>query len=144
MNLKPNKPSLIKGGFFEDQRGRIDFINAFDLTEIKRFYFITNSSTKLFRAWQGHKIESRWFYCVKGSYKIEIIKIDNWQNPSKYLKPKTFILKSEFSEVLYVPNGYVNGLKALEENSKLMVLSNYKLGANPNDDFRFESNKWKE
>ena len=144
MNLKTtNKPVLIKGGFFEDQRGRLDFVNEFDLTLIKRFYFITNSSTNIVRSWQGHKIESRWFYCVKGSFKIKIIKIDDWQNPSENLKPITHILNSETPQVLYIPNGYVNGIKAIKEESKLMILSDYKLGANPDDDYRFESNKWK-
>ncbi|MGS0748828.1 hypothetical protein [Halpernia sp. GG3] len=47
------KPSLIKGGEFQDERGIINF-NALG---IKRIYTIENNSTEFIRAWQGHKIE---------------------------------------------------------------------------------------
>jgi hypothetical protein len=54
-----SKPILIDGGFFEDDRGRLDFVNDFDASEIKRMYFITNTMVDFFRGWQGHKIETR-------------------------------------------------------------------------------------
>jgi dTDP-4-dehydrorhamnose 3,5-epimerase len=138
-----NKPLIINGGFFEDNRGRLDFVNDFDLSEIKRMYFTTNSEVGFFRGWQGHKIESRWFYCVKGKFEVNLVKIDDWQNPSEDLLEEMFVLEASNPQVLYIPAGYVNGFSSLEENSKLMVLSNFKLGENPNDDVRYESNKWK-
>lgn len=144
MNLKTlNKPILIKGGFFEDLRGRLDFVNDFDLTQIKRFYFTSNKAIKKFRGWQGHKIESKWFFCVQGKFEVEIIKIDNWDKPSKNLIIKKYILDSNNPQVLFIPNGYVNGFSALVEKSKLMILSNYKLLENPNDEIRFKKNKWR-
>jgi dTDP-4-dehydrorhamnose 3,5-epimerase-like enzyme len=143
MKLKmQNNSIIIEGGFFEDQRGRIDFVNNFDASEIKRMYFTKNKEVNIFRGWQGHKIESRWFFCVAGKFEVKILKIDNWENPSKSLIPQTFILNEFKPQVLYVPKGYLNGFSSLEENSRLMVLSNYKLGENPDDDIRFESNKW--
>jgi dTDP-4-dehydrorhamnose 3,5-epimerase-like enzyme len=138
-----NKPLIITGGFFEDTRGRLDFVNDFDLTEIKRMYFTTNSEVGFFRGWQGHEIESRWFHCVKGKFEICLIKIDNWESPSNNLLEEIFVLKASEPQVLYIPAGYVNGFSSLEENSKLMILSNFKLGENPNDDFRYENDKWK-
>jgi len=138
-----NKPCIIKGGVFEDNRGRLDFVNDFDLGPIKRFYFTTNNSTKIFRGWQGHKIERRWFYCVKGGFEIKIVEIDDWDNPSDKLEPLEFILEENNPNILCIPKGCVNGFRALEEDSKLLVMSDYALGTLENDDFRFENNKWK-
>lgn len=137
-----NKPELIQGGFFEDERGRLDFVNGFNLDQIKRFYFSTNASVGFFRAWQGHKIESRWFYCVKGKFEVKLVEIDDWENPSNNLKPTKFILSADDSKVLFIPPGFVNGFKGIEEGSKLMILSNFEVGVNQNDDVRFESEKW--
>ncbi len=137
-----NKLSIINGGFFEDSRGRLDYVNDLDLSKIKRMYFTTNTEVGYFRGWQGHKIESRWFFCVKGSFEVKLVEIDDWDNPSDILDPKVHILEEEKPQVLYIPNGYVNGFSSLEKSSKLMILSNFNLGENTNDDVRFESNKW--
>lgn len=137
-----SKPILIDGGFFEDDRGRLDFVNDFDASEIKRMYFITNTMVDFFRGWQGHKIETRQFFCVKGRFEIKLVEIDNWANPANNIEPEVYILEEENPKVLYIPKGYLNGFKSLEKNSKLMVFSDFKLGINPNDDVRFESDKW--
>jgi len=89
-------------------------------------------------------IEKRWFFCVKGSFRVELIKIDNWENPSDNLDIETFDLIDNEPKVLYVPSGYLNGFKALEENSKMMIMSDYQLGELDDDEFRFENNKWRE
>ena len=137
-----NKSSIINGGFFEDSRGRLDYVNDLDLSKIKRMYFTTNTEVGFFRGWQGHKIESRWFFCVKGSFEVKLVEIDDWDNPSDILDPKVYILEEKKTQVLYIPKGYVNGFSSLEKSSKLMILSNFNLGENNNDDVRFESNKW--
>ena len=139
-----NKPSIIKGDFFEDNRGRLDFVNDFDLSPVKRFYFTTNLEINKFRGWQGHKIEKRWFYCVKGSFRVELIKMDNWENPSNDLRIEAYDLKEGEPKVLYVPSGYLNGFLSLEENSKMMILSDHVFGALKDDEYRFASNKWRE
>lgn len=36
-------PTIIKGDFFEAERGRLEFINSFKLDNVKRIYFIENS-----------------------------------------------------------------------------------------------------
>lgn len=137
-----NSPILYEGGFFEDHRGRLDFLNNFDASEIRRIYFTKNKELNSFRGWQGHKVESRWFFCVKGKFEVKLVEIDDWENPSNNLNVKIYILEEENPKVLQIPEGYVNGFSALEENSKLMIMSNFRLGENPNDDVRFESNKW--
>lgn len=136
------EPKLIDGGFFEDERGRLDFVNAFDATKIKRIYFTTNTELNYFRAWQGHKIEKRWFYCVKGSFEVKLIKIDSWDLPSENLMPKTFILEEFKPQILYIPPGFANGFSALKKDSKMMIMSDYLLGEVEGDDYRFENNKW--
>jgi hypothetical protein len=47
-----------------------------------------------------------------------------------------YILKSETLDVLQVPAGYVSSIQALEEKSKLVVMSDYHLG-DLNDEFRY-------
>ena len=137
-----NKSSIINGGFSEDFRGRLDYINDFDLSKIKRMYFTTNAEVGFFRGWQGHKIESRWFFCIKGRFEVKLVEIDDWDNPSAILEPKVYILEEKKPQVLYIPNGYINGFSSLEKSSKLMILSNFNLGENPNDEVRFEGTKW--
>ncbi len=138
-------PKLIKGGIHNDSRGQIDFVNDLDLTAVKRMYFTTNANTSIIRAWQGHKIESRWFICVRGSFKVQLVEIDNWENPSNNCKKTEYTLTENKPEVLYIPKGFLNGFQAIEDNSKLMILSNYKLNVNPNDNYRFDLTKfnWK-
>ena len=111
-------PKLIKGGSHTDQRGRLDFINDFNLSNIKRMYFATYYSTDVIRAWQGHKVESRWFFCAQGAFTVKLVAIDNWEKPSEDLEVFTFKLDEETPQVLYIPNGYVNGFKATKEQSK--------------------------
>ena len=135
-------PKIIFGGNYTDNRGKLEFFNEFDLSPIKRMYFTTHFDANVIRAWQGHVIESRWFCCVNGSFLIKLVKIDNWKKPSHKLKVYEYILKADNQEVLYVPNGFANGFKALENNSKFMILSNYGFNEIENDQFRFNQNKW--
>ena len=136
------KPYIIKGENYTDERGGLDFYNDFDMSQIKRVYFTIHKDKEVIRAWQGHKIESRWFCSVKGSFLVKLIEIDNWGNPSNELKVIKYKLTSEKQEILYIPSGYVNGFKALQTDSKLMIMSNYGLNEVENDEFRFDKNKW--
>jgi dTDP-4-dehydrorhamnose 3,5-epimerase len=140
--MDKNCPYIIKGGKFNDYRGKLDFFNDFDMSKIKRIYFTTHHNTKLVRAWQGHKVQSRWFCTVNGSFIIKLVKIDNWENPSDKLKVLKYVLRERKPEILFIPNGYVNGFKALEDNSKLLIMSNYHLTKNKNEEVRYDKNKW--
>ena len=133
------EPSLISGNCHKDSRGLLFYNNDFDLTNIKRMYVIENSTVDLIRAWQGHKIEQRWFSAVQGRFKIQLIAIDNWEKPKDSLPRLEYILKSETLDILHVPSGYVSSIQALEEKSKLLVMSDYHLGE-INDDFRYQMN----
>ena len=54
-------PKIIKGENHNDSRGILFYNNDFDASAIKRLYVIDNQKTNFIRAWQGHKIEQRWF-----------------------------------------------------------------------------------
>ena len=47
-----------------------------------------------------------------------MIEIDNWENPSDELKVLEYKLTAEKQEILYIPNGYVNGFKAIQGRFK--------------------------
>jgi dTDP-4-dehydrorhamnose 3,5-epimerase-like enzyme len=130
------KPSLISGNCHKDPRGLLFYNNDFDLTNLKRMYIIENSSKDVIRAWQGHKIEQRWFSAVLGSFKIQLIAVDNWDKPSLTLPKIAFILDSETLDILHIPSGYISSIQALEEKSKLVVMADYHLGE-LNDEFRY-------
>lgn len=130
-------PKIIKGNSFNDERGNIIFNNEFNATAVKRIYFIENHSLGFIRGWQGHQIEQRWFMSVKGSFEIKAIKIDNWEHPSKDLKVLNYQINSENSEVLHIPSGYITSIQALEEGSKLMSMSDYRMGE-LQDEYRFD------
>ena len=135
-------PFIISGGKYQDSRGSISFVNDFKFEEVKRFYIIEHQDTSVIRAWQGHKAEKKYFYVVKGSFEIKAIKPDNWENPSKDLVAETFRLNENESNILCLPQGFINGFKALEENSKLMVFSNMENEESGNDLIRFPSDYW--
>ena len=132
-------PTLIKGAIHNDERGNVFYNNDFDASIIKRVYYIENENTSIIRAWQGHKIEQRWFSVIKGSFKILLIQIENWEVPTQDLKPLEFILNSITLDVLHIPNGYVSSIQALEESSKLLVMADYLLGE-LKDEYKYPQN----
>ena len=127
---------LVIGNRFADSRGVLAYNNDFDASAVKRIYFIENVDTNFVRAWQGHKIEQRWFTAVSGSFEIRIIAIDDWDSPSVDLKQEVFTLVPDNLNVLQIPSGHIFSIQALEENSKLMVMADYLMGEN-NDEQRF-------
>ncbi|WP_437396054.1 dTDP-4-dehydrorhamnose 3,5-epimerase family protein [Flagellimonas lutimaris] len=139
-----DEPYEIIGGTHKDQRGKIDFVNGFDLSGIKRNYIITHSKRGVVRAWQAHKIEAKWFFCLTGSFLVKLIKIDDWHNPSNKLRALCYELSEDNSKTLYIPPGYANGFVSLEDNSKLLIFSDYRLNELKDDDLRFPMDKWDE
>lgn len=130
------KPTLISGNCHQDQRGQLFYNNDFDASSIKRMYVIENHPVDFIRAWQGHKIEQRWFSAVQGRFKIQLIAIDNWEKPSETLPRLDYILESARLDVLHIPAGYVSSIQALEEKSKLVVMADSHLGE-ISDEFRY-------
>lgn len=125
-------PKLIKGESHCDERGTIDFYNCFNMEEVRRFYCI-KQSTSIIRAWRGHQIEQRWFYVSKGCFEVKLIKIDNWESPSRALVPLVFTLSVGENSILHVPKGYASSLEALVDDSELIIFADYEIGHAKND-----------
>lgn len=130
-------PAITKGGSHTDSRGTLFYNNDFDVSAIKRMYVIENHTTDFVRAWQGHKLEQRWFSVMKGSFRIQLIAIDHWDNPSTNLERLTFVVDSEKLDVLHIPSGYISSIQSLEQGSKLLVMADYLLGE-IKDEYRFD------
>lgn len=130
------QPKLLKGNNHKDQRGTLTFNNYFDMAQIKRVYTIENESVDFIRAWQGHKIEQRWFSAIVGIFLIKTIEIDNWENPDKNLKASEFILNSEKFDILHIPKGFITSIQAMQPYSKLLIFSDFELNGT-SDDYRF-------
>lgn len=132
----------IKGNVFKDERGSLKFFNTFDMGEIIRMYEIAPIDIEITRGWQAHRDETKWFYCSQGSFQINVVEIDDFQNPSSKLVPKAFCLTGEEPMILEVIGGSATAIKATETGSKLTVFSNFTLEESKNDDFRFDIKTW--
>lgn len=127
---------LLEGKKHIDERGLITYNNDFDASKIKRIYTVENISTEFIRGWQGHKVEQRWFACMKGSFEISVIHLDDFTNPSKKLTVQKYQLKDDVLSYLHIPSGCITAIQSKEKDSKLLVLADYKLGE-INDEYRY-------
>lgn len=134
--------SIIRGCIFTDQRGGLRFFNEFDMKEVVRFYQISPASPDVFRAWQGHKREKKWFYCLSGSFVVYLVKLDNFESPSAALLPEMIVLSTTEPAVLKVPGGYASAIKSTQLGSELMVFSNFELEESKKDDYRYVPDYW--
>jgi len=130
---------IFEGNRYEDVRGVITYNNEFDFSKIKRLYTIENHSVEFVRGWQGHKIEQRWFACIKGSFEISVIEVDDFMQPSKDLTIQKYLLKEDILTYLHIPAGFITAIRSESVGSKLLVLADYKLGE-INDEYRFDLN----
>lgn len=126
---------IIKGGIAKDHRGQIRFVNDFDMSLVKRFYIIKNQDTELIRGWRAHRMEQRWFYVVSGSFELSLVKIDDWDRPSKNLEVEKKHIKADDQQVVHVPIGFGTAFKALEAGSELLVFADYGIENAKNDDY---------
>ena len=133
---------LIQGEIFQDFRGKISSLNDFRFDDVQRLYFIHHPDKEVIRGWHGHQFEKKWFYCVKGSFTLAFVKIDDWNNPSKELTPEIFNLTEKNSQIICLPEGYANCLKAGEDDSILLVLSEKILSEALNDSWRYDNSLW--
>lgn len=120
---------IIKGNTHVDQRGKVRFVNDFNMSKVIRMYSIQPKENTI-RAWQGHHRETKWFFVAKGSFIIQTVKID------QPYQRNHFTMHDGESKVLKIPGGYYNGFKASEKDSVLMVFSNFDLKQSQEDDHR--------
>ncbi|BFN37895.1 WxcM-like domain-containing protein [Fidelibacter multiformis] len=135
-------PKLIIGNIHQDRRGILVFNNEFDLSPIKRMYIIKHPDDSVIRAWQGHLKEHKYFMCIKGKFVIVWKDISNYPNINDKDLTDYKILRKDDQLVLSIPPGFANGMKALENNSELLVFSNFTLNESGTDNFRFDKDLW--
>lgn len=139
-----SKIKVVKGEIHIDRRGKIASLNNFRFDGVNRVYFITHPNIEVIRGWHGHKLEKKWFYCVRGAFTIGLVEIDDWDNPSKSLKPTLHLISDKDSQIICIPEGYASCIKAEIPNSTLMVLSGKTMEdaqATP-DSYRWDPNYW--
>lgn len=135
-------PTIINGGLSVDDRGQVSFVNDFNFENVKRFYQVSNHKQGFVRAWHGHKNEAKYVYVSKGDALIGAVKIDNFDNPSKDLEVKKFILSSKKPSILFIPTGYANGFMSLNEDTIIQFFSTSTLQDSLNDDYRYNARFW--
>ena len=133
------KPSIIKGNVFKDNRGFVSFNNSFDLTQVKRMYCIENSLVQKTRGWKGHKIEHRWFIASEGEFLIEVVDLNYFKN-HKTASIFKFNINFKTFDVLQVPPGFATRITSLINNSKLFCFSNFLINDSENE-VRFDLNR---
>ncbi len=136
-----SQPELIDGEIFTDERGSVSALNSFVLGEQKRLYVI-DQNPNITRNWNGHKDEKKWFFCLSGKAKIGLVKVDNWQNPSKNLQVFCYLLSGKKSQILCVPKGYANCIKTEGEHATILVLSEKTITEALSEQIKYPPQTW--
>ena len=126
---------IISGGLSVDDRGSVTFVNDFNFSDVKRFYVVENHRAGFIRAWHGHEKEGKYVFVVKGTALIGTVDM-NSESPKKY------ILSDRSPKILYIPPGYANGFKTLEEDTRIIFYSTSTLQDSLGDDIRFPFDRW--
>ena len=138
-------PKIIQGGNFVDDRGRIKFANDFDMTDVKRFYTVSNHTRGFIRAWHYHKKEAKYVVCTRGSMKVAIVKpfeIDYVPPSGCREEIHIHYLSEGDGKVFYVPAGYANGFQSLTDDAELTFYSTSTVEESKGDDIRYDWDYW--
>lgn len=138
------KLKKIEGDLNVDDRGQVRYVNNFDFKGVKRFYQVENHQVDVIRAFHGHLKEAKFVYVSKGSIILCAVPLDNVENPDKKTPVERFILSAKKPTVVYIPPGYANGFKALENDSIVIFFSTANMSETQNDDYRFPHDYWGE
>ena len=79
---------------------------------------------------------------MKGGFEISVIQVDDFESPSKDLEAQKYNLDEGELTYLYVPSGCITAIKATSQDSKLLVLADYRLGE-INDEYRYSLDYFK-
>lgn len=126
---------IIEGERFIDLRGVVEYFNAFNMRGIVRMYKI-QPSKGVIRAWQGHKLEQKWFYPISGCMEVKVARVNDWSNPQTIHSVSKYQLEAGKPQILHIPGGTINGFRALEENSVMIVFSDFTIEGSHNDVIR--------
>ena len=135
-------PKLIEGLQGVDDRGSVSFVNGFSFQGVKRFYVVENHTAGFVRAWHAHRLEAKWVTVVQGAALVAVVRVDNWESPSKSLMPTRQVISTQRPAVFYIPPGYANGFMSLTPNARIMFFSTATVEESQADDFRYDSRWW--
>ncbi len=136
------EPKLITGNRIFDNRGSVRFNNNLIFKDVKRFYTVHNYQKNFIRAWHGHFKEEKFIGCIKGTFQISAVKIENKKKPNKKSKIFTYYLNQSNNDFVYIPKGFANGSMSLEDNSELLIFSTSTIQDSLKDDYRFSPKYW--
>lgn len=131
-------PHIIKGDLFKDNRGKLFSCNEFTMSNVKRLYVIENFDSNYIRGWKGHKIETRWFFAIRGSIIINTILISDLENSHPSPELKTFILNEDNLNVLEVPPGFATSIKQYSNGDRICVFADYEIGVSGDENLRWD------
>ena len=86
--------------------------------------------------------EAKYVYIAKGSAIIAIVKMTSTNDPDKNGKVERLILSDKSPSILYIPAGYANGFKVLEEGTIILFFSTSTFDETKKDDYRFPYDYW--
>lgn len=134
-----NIPQLLQGGSHTDHRGCISFVNGFDMSGIDRFYTLALPRAGITRAWQGHRMEAKYYFPVQGRWRLAWVYMDK-DIPIAEWKPEVVELHSSENKMLYLPPGYASGIQTLEDHGIMLGFS--VPGPEPEDILRWDARMW--
>lgn len=132
---------VLEGGIFTDHRGTLTYLDVEPLG-VRRHYFIRNADTTVIRGWHGHQHERKWFQCVKGAFRLAFVRPDDWDSPSPDLPAEVFELSDRREQMVCLPKGYANCIRAVEPDSILMVWSDKYIDEAHADSWRWPAQMW--
>lgn len=136
------RPRLIDGAMFVDDRGFVGAVNAFDLAGLRRFYVVGNHAAGFVRAWHAHRRERKYVTVVAGTALVCTVKIDDWERPARDLAIERHVMLAARPAVLGIPGGYAHGTMTLTADTRLVFFSDCSLEESLQDDVRYEARYW--
>jgi hypothetical protein len=133
---------LILGGLHRDVRGTLQHVNGFSLAQVDRFYAITPALPGEVRGWVGHQLEWKWFFAVRGAFRLGAVQPSNWACPVTGEAVQSFVLDAEAPAVLEVPPAHFTACCALAPGSILLVFSSGRIKGAATDDHRLPPDFW--
>jgi dTDP-4-dehydrorhamnose 3,5-epimerase-like enzyme len=125
----------VHGDVAVDDRGRIGFVNGFDVRQARRLFILSNHQPSFVRAWHGHRRMATYVSAISGAALVAAVAIDDWQAPSREAPIHRSVLSERKPAVLVIPPGYANGIETLRADTRLLVFTSLGLeeGADDND-----------
>lgn len=136
------KVKIVEGEIFTDYRGLISSLNGFDFEGVERFYFIHHPDESIVRGWHAHQFREEVVLLRERGFTIGLVEIDDWEHPSENLKAEVFHLSEAKSEIVCVPEGFGNCIKAEEPGAVLLVFSGKRYEEALLDSWRYDKNLW--